>query len=222
MDNILEDLITEGQKYNFGTNSISQSHGTYSRASVNMLSWVAKVEHFILKNYDENSGPANLFKTFDRSYLNGNTQSDFEKQHAILMGALNSCKEIAPKLKSNPKEDDAILSLLKNKLFWTISVILIGGSFSLGFYFGTSKFDNNLIILSDNNRALKNDIILLKDTLKMRDTVIERIRHISDSALNILGHMPYKEMTLDSLSYRKVQTTIENTGAVWYLIKNYH
>ena len=104
------------------------------------------------------------------------------------------------------------MSLLKNPIFWTATVILIGGAFTLGFYLGNAKFDNNLIELSQDKKALQ-------DSLKVKDNVIQNIRHNSDSALNILGHMPYNEMKLDTQSFRKVQTTIENAGAVLYLNK---
>jgi hypothetical protein len=106
-------------------------------------------------------------------------------------------------------------------LFWSVALTLLGGFFGFGFYVGTTKFDKNLIELTDSNRELKSDIVNLKDTIKTRENSIEYMRRISDSALNILGHMPYDEMTLDTLSYRKVQTTIENAGAALYLNKNY-
>ena len=41
----------------------------------------------------------------------------------------------------------------------------------------------------------------------------------SDFAHNILGHMPYNEMKLDTQEFRKVQTNIENAGTVLSLIK---
>lgn len=106
-------------------------------------------------------------------------------------------------------------------LFWGVILPLLGGFFAFGLYVGTTKFDRNLIDLSDSNSELKTEVAHLKDTVKARETSIEYMRQISDSALNILGHMPYREMTLDTLSFRKVQTTIENAGAALYLNKNY-
>lgn len=101
---------------------------------------------------------------------------------------------------------------VSQELFWTVLLALVGGSFGLGIYFGSNKFDRNLIELSDTNRELK-------DTIKAHENTIKYIRNNSDSALNILGHMPYNEMTLDTLAFRKVQTTIENAGGVLYLNK---
>lgn len=101
---------------------------------------------------------------------------------------------------------------LSQELFWTVLLALVGGAFGLGIYFGSNKFDRNLMELSDTNRELK-------DTIKVRESTIHYIRNNSDSALNILSHMPYSEMRLDSLSFRKVQTTIENAGWALYLNK---
>jgi hypothetical protein len=101
---------------------------------------------------------------------------------------------------------------LSQEFFWTVFITLVSGAFALGIYFGSNKFDKNLIELSDTNKELK-------DTIKVHENTINYIRHNSDSALNILGHMPYNEMSLDTLSFRKVQTTIENAGAALYLNK---
>jgi hypothetical protein len=101
---------------------------------------------------------------------------------------------------------------LSQELFWTLLIALVSGAFGFGIYFGSNKFDRNLIELSETNKELK-------DTIKVRENTITYIRHNSDSALNILSHMPYNEMTLDTLSFRKVQTTIENAGAALNLNK---
>jgi hypothetical protein len=43
------------------------------------------------------------------------------------------------------------------------------------------------------------------------------MRFISDSAHQILGHMPYDQMKLDTSEFRKVQSNIEAAGAALYL-----
>lgn len=101
---------------------------------------------------------------------------------------------------------------LSQELFWTVLITLVSGAFGLGLYFGSNRFDRNLIELSDTNKELK-------DTIKVRENTIKYIRFNSDSALTILSHIPYNEMTLDTISFRKVQTTIENAGAALYLNK---
>jgi len=110
---------------------------------------------------------------------------------------------------------------INTSLFWGAILPVLGGFFAFGLYVGTIKFDRNLIDLSESNIELKKDIASLKDTIKACNNSVEYMRRISDSALNILSHMPYKEMTLDAQSFNKVQTTIENAGAALYLNINY-
>ena len=211
MTNRLEELIEKGKGFSFDNNCHQTSHGIYSKPSDGFLAWIAGVEDFLINNYDEESGPVKLFKTFDRKQLSGNYQISFEKQLQILRGVLISCKDIPP-VKRKRQEDNPILSLLKNPLFWTAMVVLIGGSFALGFRLGNAKFDNNLIELSQTKKDLQDSIV-------SKEKAIQSIRHNSDSALNILGHMPYNEMKLDTQEFRKVQTNIEKAGAVLYLNK---
>ena len=59
------------------------------------------------------------------------------------------------------------------------------------------------------------------DSLRLQKVDIERMRFVSDSALNILGHMPYDQMKLDTLEFHKVQSNIEAAGAALYLNINY-
>jgi len=62
---------------------------------------------------------------------------------------------------------------------------------------------------------------LLKDSLKLQKQTIERMRFVSDSALNILGHMPYNQMKLDTSEFHRVQSNIEAAGAALYLNINH-
>ncbi len=80
------------------------------------------------------------------------------------------------------------------------------------FFLGTIKYDADKISLVQENQALK-------DTINIRENTIKYLRHNSDSALNILSHMPYGDMKLDTNEFRKVQTNIENAGAALYLNK---
>ena len=83
--------------------------------------------------------------------------------------------------------------------FWVVLPIIC----SLSFFLGTIKYDTDKISLIEDKKALQ-------DTIKVRENTIKYLRHNSDSALNILGHMPYNEMRLDTNEFRKVQTNIEN------------
>ena len=121
-------------------------------------------------------------------------------------------------IKKKPKAKSGYY-IIKHELIWSAGLALLGAFFAAGLYIGNTKFDRNLIDLSDSNSLLKSDITSLKDTIKAREHIIEYMRYNSDSALNILSHMPYKDMTLDSQSFNKVQSTIENAGAALYLNK---
>jgi hypothetical protein len=211
MDNTLELLIEQGKQFNFANNSYNSGHGVYSRASDEFLAWVAGIEHFVAQNYDEEGGPVKLFKTIDKTQFSGSYQSSFEKQLNILRGVLLSCKSIPPSRKKK-KEDNPILILIKSPIFWTVIVVLMGGAFTLGLYFGNTKFDKDLIDLTQTKKDLQ-------DTIRSKENIIQTLRHNSDSALNILGHMPYSDIHLDTLEFRKVQTNLESAGAVLYLNK---
>lgn len=211
MDNKLDSLIEQGRQFNFENNSYHSEHGVYSRATDEFLAWVAGIEHYVTQNYDDDSGPVQLFKSIDKTKFSGNYQSSFEKQLSILRGVLLSCKTIPPS-KQKKKDDNSILTLIKSPAFWTVIVVLISGAFTFGLYFGNTKFDKDLIDLTQNKKDLQ-------DTIKTKENTIQTLRHNSDSALNILGHMPYSEMHLDTSEFRKVQTNIESAGAILYLNK---
>ncbi|HKG06857.1 MAG TPA: hypothetical protein VKB19_10390 [Pedobacter sp.] len=103
---------------------------------------------------------------------------------------------------------------IKHELFWTVLLALLSGTFYLGQLIGNTRFD-----ISTNEIREKNKV--LTDSLKLQRKAMERMRFVSDSALNILGHMPYEQMKLDTSEFRKVQTNIESAGAALYLNINY-
>ena len=211
MNTILRSLIEQGKQFNFANNSYSRSYGIFSGASDEFLAWVAGIEHYVIQNYEDDSGPAILFNSINKSHFSGYERDDFDKELGILRGVLLSCQNIPPSKIKNKKEG-LILTLINNPAFWTVTVILIGASFTLGLYFGNNKFDKDKLDLTQNKRDLQ-------DTVKKKDIVIQTLRHNSDSALNILGHMPYSEMHLDTIEFKKVQTNIESAGAVLTLNK---
>lgn len=137
----IDNLIDIGKTHTFKNNSIIKSHGVYTKASDDLLSWIAVVEDFIKVTYGEESAAFKLYNTFDRRKLNGYEQDSFDKQIAILLGALKACKNISPAKTKNIKEDHQIIQLIKNAYFWTALGVAIGSAFTLGNYFGTSKFD---------------------------------------------------------------------------------
>lgn len=108
--------------------------------------------------------------------------------------------------------------IIKQELFWTvllgISIPLLSATFYVGQLIGNTKYD-----LSTNE--VRETSKLLNDSLKLQRRTIERMRFVSDSALNILGHMPYNQMKLDTSEFHKVQSNIEAAGAALYLNINY-
>ena len=157
MSETIDNLIAKGQSFNFENNSYRTSHGVYTRASSDLLSWITTIEDFVLNYYGENSAPYKLFQRFDKAKLNGYEKDDFDEEIEKLFGVLKACKSISPN-KKNDKDENPIISLLKNPLFWTTIVIIIGGAFSLGMYFGATKFDKEKISYERENFCLNKSI----------------------------------------------------------------
>lgn len=99
MDEKLSQLIQEGDSFTFSNNCISYSHGVYGQPSVQMLSWLADVEDYILVNYGKNSSPWRVFKRFNVDAINGDEADTFEEQKNIVMASLKACERIPPKQK---------------------------------------------------------------------------------------------------------------------------
>jgi hypothetical protein len=108
--------------------------------------------------------------------------------------------------------------IIKHELFWTvllgISIPLLSATFYVGQLIGNTRYDMTTNEIKETNK-------LLRDSLKLQRRTIERMRFVSDSALNILGHMPYDQMKLDTSEFHKVQSNIEAAGAALYLNINH-
>lgn len=115
MQNKINDLIEEGNKYQFQNNCYSEEYGTYSRPSDEMQSWIACVEDFIIDNFGTNSAPYRLYKEFDKKCLYGNYQNEFDKQKSKLIAALKACLRIQPKTKIDNIKIDFILMAIFNR-----------------------------------------------------------------------------------------------------------
>ncbi|MCS6283696.1 MAG: hypothetical protein HUM72_24540, partial [Dolichospermum sp.] len=63
--NVLDEIIKQGETFNFRNNSETNSSGTYGKASDDLLSWAANVEEYIRVNYGEESGPYKLYQSID-------------------------------------------------------------------------------------------------------------------------------------------------------------
>lgn len=175
MNQKLQDLISEGNQITFQNNSKNTRHGIYSNASENLLSWISQVENYIRHNYNNESGPYKLFETFDKAILNGYEQSQFESEIKKLLGALKSCENIAPN-KIVQKDDNVIMSLIKNYLFWTVLVVAVSGAYKLGFDNGNSKFDKEKIEMNKENEILKSDKKILEKKDAQKDSIIIELK----------------------------------------------
>lgn len=89
-------LIEEADEYTFENNCYTVSHGTYSRAGVQMQAWIAECEDFLLTNYGESSAPWKVYARFERDRLDGNYRDTFDKQKNIIVSALAACLRIIP------------------------------------------------------------------------------------------------------------------------------
>lgn len=157
-------LIQEGEDLNFNDNSYQGSSSMCTRASANLLSWIANIESYILNNYRKESGPYNLFQKFEIYRLDGYSEGYFIQQKSILLGAIKACKTL--RKNENKTKDHPIIELLKTKTFWTVLVVTTGASFGLGLHFGSTKFDREKINLYEENRDLRNQNIKLTNSLK--------------------------------------------------------
>jgi hypothetical protein len=171
----LNRLIEQGKTFNFRNNCRLSSHGTYSKASDELLAWIANVEDFIKENYGEDSSPFRLYNSFDRTKLSGNYESAFDKQLTTIKGALRSCENIQPK-PSKPNEDDnLIIRLIKNPFYWTSIVILISASYALGLKFGRSNFDKEKNEYYEKTKKQDVQIENLIESINVKDSAIKNL-----------------------------------------------
>ncbi|WP_294963596.1 hypothetical protein [uncultured Flavobacterium sp.] len=175
MNKTLQDLINEGNMITFQNNSKQAGYGVFSDASQGLLAWVSRVEDYIRSNYSEDSGPLKMFETFQRHKLTGYEQSSFEVEIRKLQGALRSCESILPN-KVVKKDDNVIMSLLKNYLFWTVLVVAVGASYKLGFDNGNSRFDKEKIEMSKENEIIKKDRLKLERINSEKDSLIVELK----------------------------------------------
>jgi hypothetical protein len=183
--------------------------------------WKAKTKDTLILYLGENSA---LVKRLDElfftkanviNYHNGQSQTihEYAPEHKDDFKKL--VKNSISYLKANgvyvpPK--DAGYYRIKQELFWTILIFALPATVLSTLYFANVRYDQGKIDLADKNSALKDSIV-------QQNKTIDYLRHNSDSALNVLSHMPYQEMNLDRLEFDKVQTNIETAGAVLNLNK---
>ena len=119
MKDKLNQLIAEGESFTFQKNCENKSHGTYGKVSVEMRSWAADVEDYLLSNYGKESSPWRVFSKFNIDAINGNLEDAFEKEKSLIMSALRACERIAPP----KKEAEKAKSMLLQNLFKRFHVV---------------------------------------------------------------------------------------------------
>jgi hypothetical protein len=112
MQEKIEELISQGQQFTFGNNCYRSETGIYSRASPQLLAWIATVEDFVIENFGIESAPYRLYKKFDDRFLNGYEKNSFDWQHNVLIAALTSCARISPKVVKKDIAKDALLNIV--------------------------------------------------------------------------------------------------------------
>lgn len=167
----IDELIKEGNQFNFGNNKKFSYDQFYSEATPEFLSWVSKVEDYIVKNYNEGSGPYNMLSSVKKSKFSGYYQSEFETEFNKLKGAINSCKSLKPNKKSQ-KSENLIISLITNSIFWSVLVVVSGTAYKLGYDNGNTKFDSEKIQLEKENTLYQDSINFLEKEVKSKQLEI--------------------------------------------------
>jgi hypothetical protein len=181
----LDELIEQGKKFTFENNRQSLGGYQYGKASDELLGWAASVEDFIRTTYGEENAAFKLYQSFERKKLTGHYQQDFESQLTILHGSLKACKNIPIKKLIQKEDDHQIIRLIKNPYFWTVMLVVIGGTFMLGQYFGSTKFDKEKLEFYEQTIQLNKDLRQAEKDNKTKDSVIsgltKRKKQLADS-----------------------------------------
>jgi hypothetical protein len=115
MNDKIHELISEGLNYKFKDNSYKTEHGIFSKAGIEMQTWIAEVEDFLLSKYGRDSSPWRVFERFNRNKLDGHYGDTFEEQKSIIISALKSCLRITPQQVPKNLEKEAALNNLFDK-----------------------------------------------------------------------------------------------------------
>lgn len=174
-NNILNNIIDEGDRLSFDNNKKISTNvgGFYSEATDDLMSWISKVEDYIRSNYSENSGPYKMLESVSKEKFNGYFKSEFDIELTKLKGAIKSCSSVTPNKK---KDDNFVFALIKNPLFWTVMVVVIGASYKLGYDNGTSKFDNEKIEFKKLIDLQSGEISNLKKEVEFKDSVVSDLK----------------------------------------------
>tara|TARA_R110002072_G_C7788542_1_gene520665 strand:- start:62 stop:826 length:765 start_codon:yes stop_codon:yes gene_type:complete len=166
----IEELIKESEKHSFQNNSYISRFGTYSKAGVELQSWMAECEDFILTNYGKESAPWKIYERVDIRHLNGHEKDDFERETTKIVSALSACLRIKPKSKK-PHISTKELDLTK--------VFIVHGHDDL-LKIEVARFIEKLGL----------EAIILHEKASSGKTIIEKIEEYSNVGFGIVLYTP--------------------------------
>jgi predicted nucleotide-binding protein len=97
----IEELIKESEQHSFQNNSYTSQFGIYSKAGVQLQSWIAECEDLISNNYGKESAPWKIYDRVDIRHLNGYEKDDFDREITKIVSSLSACLRIKPKSKKS-------------------------------------------------------------------------------------------------------------------------
>lgn len=121
----INELINEGSIYTFQNNCTHKNHGTYSKAGIEMQTWIAEVEDFLISKYGKESSPWRIFERFNRKNLDGNYEDTFLEERNLIISALKSCLRINPKQLSFETDKSVALQNLFDKFHLVVKQLRI-------------------------------------------------------------------------------------------------
>jgi len=93
----IEELIKESEQHSFQNNCYNSQYGTYSKAGVQLQSWMAECEDLISSNYGKESAPWKIYERIDIRHFNGYKKDDFDREVTKVVSALSASLRINPK-----------------------------------------------------------------------------------------------------------------------------
>lgn len=166
----IEELIKESEQHNFENNCYTSKYGIYSKAGVEMQSWIAEIEDFISTKYGIDSAPWKIFERLDIRHLNGYEKQDFDREKTIIVSSLAACLRITPKIK---KEQIATEELDLSKVF---------------IVHGHDELLKNEVARFIEKLGLK--AIILHEQASSGNTIIEKIEEHSNVGFGIILYTP--------------------------------
>lgn len=113
-----------------------------------------------------------MIKSVDKQFFYGFNEDYFERELRKIQGAINSCKHQKP---NKQIKENRILSLIKNLYFWGVLSVLIGGTYTLSYDFGYTKFEKEKIELHNQNKIYEDSILILEGKIDVIEKQVSQI-----------------------------------------------